>query len=328
MRLLMRLVGALCLVLVIGIAIYMALHREPDRSVEQLRVRWAPAPSQFVDVAGMQLHLRDEGPRGDPTPIVLIHGTSSSLHTWDGWVNALKDERRVIRFDLPGFGLTGPSADNNYSIENYARIVIALLDELQLEQVVIAGNSLGGNVAWATAVLYPQRIKKLVLVDASGYPNQAQSVPIGFTIARIPLLNKLMEQVLPRSVIESSVKNVYGDPALVTAELIDRYFELTTRAGNRQALSQRLRQTQTESLVNRIKDLKLPTLIIWGDRDRLIPPAMAVRFHQDIVGSQLVRFNRLGHVPQEEDPSSTVTVFKQFLADANQTETRQSAKID
>ncbi|MCB5226958.1 alpha/beta hydrolase [Alishewanella sp. 16-MA] len=328
MRLLMRLVGALCLVLVIGIAIYMALYREPDRSVEQLRVRWAPAPSQFVDVAGMQLHLRDEGPRGDPTPIVLIHGTSSSLHTWDGWVNALKDERRVIRFDLPGFGLTGPSADNNYSIENYARIVIALLDELQLEQVVIAGNSLGGNVAWATAVLYPQRIKKLVLVDAIGYPNQAQSVPIGFTIARIPLLNKLMEQVLPRSVIESSVKNVYGDPALVTAELIDRYFELTTRAGNRQALSQRLRQTQTESLVNRIKDLKLPTLIIWGDRDRLIPPAMAVRFHQDIVGSQLVRFNRLGHVPQEEDPSSTVTVFKQFLADANQTVTRQSAKLE
>ncbi|MCF4010834.1 alpha/beta fold hydrolase [Rheinheimera sp. UJ63] len=306
----------------------MALHRVPDRTVEQLRVRWAQAPSQFVDVAGMQLHLRDEGPRDDPTPIVLIHGTSSSLHTWDGWVHALKDQRRVIRFDLPGFGLTGPSADNNYSIENYARIVIALLDELQLEQVVIVGNSLGGNVAWATAVLYPQRIKKLVLVDASGYPNQAQSVPIGFMIARIPLLNKLMEQVLPRSVIESSVKNVYGDPALVTAELIDRYFELTTRAGNRQALSQRLRQTQTESLVNRIKDLKLPTLIIWGDRDRLIPPAMADRFHQDIVGSQLVRFNRLGHVPQEEDPSSTVTVFKQFLADANQTATRLSDKVD
>ncbi len=309
-----KLIGGVLLLLVAAAGAFVAAYRVPDRSVEELKQRWAPPPSQFVDIAGMQVHLRDEGPRQDPLPIVLLHGTSASLHTWDGWVEALKDAHRVIRFDMPAFGLTGPAPDNNYTIENYSRILIAILDRLQVDHCVLAGNSLGGHVAWATAVLYPERVRQLILIDASGYPYQAQAVPIGFRIAATPVLNALMGEVLPRAIVESSLRNVYGDPSLVTADLIDRYFDLATRAGNRQALAQRFRQTQPGPLAKQIPELKLPTLILWGGRDRLIPPRIGQRFHTEIAGSRLVRFNDLGHVPQEEDPGQTVAALKAFLA--------------
>ena len=87
--------------------------------MDSLKARWAAPPSRFVTLQGMQVHVRDEGPRDDPTPIVLIHGTSASLHTWDGWVAALSPHRRVVRMDLPGFGLTGPAPDGDYSMARY-----------------------------------------------------------------------------------------------------------------------------------------------------------------------------------------------------------------
>ena len=285
----------------------------PDRPVSELKARWAQPPSTFVQLQGMEVHLRDEGPRGDPLPIVLLHGTSSSLHTWDGWTKALAGTRRVIRFDLPGIGLTGPAPDGDYRIERYAGFVAAMLDKLGVARCVLAGNSFGGQVAWETALAYPARVDKLVLVDAAGYPLQPVSVPIGFRIARIPLLNRLMEFTLTRSLIESSVRNVYGDPAKVTPALVDRYYELTLRAGNRRALVQRFAQFPAGLHPERIRALKVPTLILWGGRDRLLPPGDGERFHRDIAGSRLVVFDKLGHVPQEEDPAASVAAVKQFL---------------
>lgn len=313
MVLFFKLLGWLFLLLAVVAGAYIVMNRVPDRSVEELKARWAPPPSQFIAIAGMQMHLRDEEPRDDPTPIVLLHGTSSSLHTWDGWVNALKGERRVIRFDMPAFGLTGPSPDNDYTIENYSRTVVAVLDRLKVDHCVLVGNSLGGNVAWATALLHPVRVESLVLIDASGYSFEAKSVPIGFKIASTPVLNKLMEGVLPRGIVDSSVKNVYGNPALVTPDLVDRYFDLSIRAGNRQALAMRMSQTRPGSLAMRISELKLPTLILWGGLDRLVPPEIGDRFHKDIAGSTFVRFDELGHVPQEENPTKTVAALKDFL---------------
>jgi pimeloyl-ACP methyl ester carboxylesterase len=284
----------------------------PDRTVEQLSSRWAQAPSRFIDVRGMQVHLRDEGPRDDPVPIVLLHGTSASLHTWDGWVDELKLHRRVIRFDLPGFGLTGPSPSNTYSIAAYVEFVTAVLDTLGVKSCVVAGNSLGGQIAWATASAMPQRVNRLILVDAAGYPFQPVSVPLAFQVARLPGVRALMEYVLPRGVVLQSVRNVYGDPSKVTPELVDRYFELTLRAGNRAALAHRFAQISSGD-VNQIRALKLPTLILWGGKDRLIPPDNAKRFEADIVGSRLVVFDLLGHVPHEEDAKSTLQPVKEFL---------------
>jgi len=308
-RIISAVTGLVVLVIVATVATYWA----PDQPVSTLEPRWAQPPSQFLDVAGLRTHLRDEGPRDDPTPIVLLHGTSDSLHTWGGWTDVLARERRVIRVDMPGFGLTGPARGGDYRIERYVEFVAALLDALGVRQCVLAGNSFGGWVAWETALAHPGRVQALVLVDSAGYPLESQSVPIGFRIAQVPLLNRLMQFTLPRGLIESSVKNTYGDPSLVTGELVDRYFELTLREGNRQALAERFAAGRWAADTARIRQLTLPTLILWGGRDRLIPPEYATRFHRDIGGSRLVMFPGLGHVPQEEDPEATVAAVRDFL---------------
>ena len=308
-----RLIG-LALILT---AVAFALSREPDWPAQALVARWAPAPSDFVEIKGQLVHLRDEGPRDDPLPIVLVHGTSASLHTWEGWVRALKTQRRVITFDLPGFGLTGPFAGqytpDDYHGDTYARFVLDLLDELKIDRVVLGGNSLGGEVAWRTAYAAPQRVAALVLVDAAGPAFTPIDMPLGFRLARIPVLNRVSEWALPRSLVVQSVASVYGDPSKITPALVDRYFELTLREGNRRALRLRMQGLVPGEHAERISTLKLPTLILWGGQDRLIPPDTGQQFKQQIAGSQLVVFDDLGHVPQEEDPVRTVVPVKAFL---------------
>ena len=304
-------------VLLMLTALAVPLARAPDRQVETLVARWAPAPSDFVEVKGQMVHLRDEGPRDDQAPIVLIHGTSASLHTWEGWVAALKTQRRVISFDLPGFGLTGPFtgeyARDDYRGDTLARFTLDLMDQLHVQHAVLAGNSLGGEVAWRVASLAPARVDKLVLVDSAGYDFVPEDMPVGFRIARLPVVSALSEWFLPRGMVEASVQNVYGEPAKVTSELVDRYFELTLREGNRHALRLRMQQLDMGQDSPRIATLKQPTLIIWGGRDHLIPPPNGQRFAHDISGSRLVVFPELGHVPHEEDPTRTAAVVKDFL---------------
>lgn len=304
-------------VLLMLTALAVAMSRAPDRPVQGLVANWAQPPSDFVDVKGMTVHLRDEGPGEDPLPIVLLHGTASSLHTWEGWVRALKGRRRVITFDLPGFGLTGPFmgryAADDYRGDTYARFVLDVLDALKIDRAVLGGNSLGGEIAWRTAVLAPQRVASLVLVDASGPAFQPQAIPLGFVVARAPGLNRVGEWLLPRSLIAQSVASVYGDPAKVTSQLVDRYFELTLRDGNRRALAQRLQQMEMGAHTERIASIRQPTLILWGGRDRLIPPSTAQEFVRRIPGSKLVVFDELGHVPQEEDPARSVVPVVEFL---------------
>lgn len=305
----------LCLIfLLLGCAgLFIVYNWAPDKPVSQLTAQWAPVPSTFVDVKGLTVHLRDEGVRDDPVPIVLIHGTSSSLHTWEAWVTALKGQRRVISMDLPGFGLTGPNLQNDYSNPAYKQFILDLMDTLKVQRFILAGNSLGGEIAWQVAVAAPQRVDKLILVDAAGYAFIPKSIPLGFRLARIPQLAWLTQHTLPRKMMESSVQNVYGDPAKVTPTLVDRYEAMTLRAGNRQALGLRFKQLNAGAYATQIKTITMPTLILWGAKDHLIPVSYAHQFKQDIAGSKLVVFDQLGHVPHEEDAAATIAVVQDFL---------------
>lgn len=308
-RILAWAVASLTLIAALGVV----ASWEPDRPAAALEARWAQPPSTFIDVKGQRVHLRDEGPRADSSPIVLIHGTSASLHTWDGWAEQLRGRRRVIRFDLPGFGLTGPNVTGDYSDAAHARFVIDVADALGLSRFVAGGNSLGGEIAWRAALLAPQRVERLILVDAAGYAVVPESIPLGFRLAYSPATSWLVETTLPRALVASSVRNVYGEPSRVTPGLVDRYFDLTLRAGNRRALVQRMAQFIPGEDAGRLRELKLPTLILWGGRDRLIPPDSARRFATDIAGSELVMFDTLGHVPHEEDPAATLAPVRRFL---------------
>jgi len=296
------------------VVVALAATWAPDRPVEALAARWAPPPSTFLEVQGMRVHLRDEGPRDDPSPIILLHGTSASLHTWEGWASRLRDHERVISLDLPGFGLTGPMADGDYRVGRYVDFMQALMDELQVSSAIVVGNSFGGQVAMELALARPERVQALVLVDALAYPPQPESLPLGFRLAGDPWANAAMQYFLPRFVVAASVRDVYGDPSRVTPALVGRYYDLSLRAGNRRALGLRMQQFPGEADVGRPARVQAPTLVIWGELDRLIPLAHGERLHHDIAGSRMVVFPGLGHVPQEEDPLATVAVLEAFLS--------------
>jgi pimeloyl-ACP methyl ester carboxylesterase len=304
----LKVVGILLMLAALGFAV----SKAPDRSLQSLVPRWAPPPSDFIELDGLVVHYRDQGPSGDPLPLVLIHGTGASLHTWEGWAADLAQTRRVISFDLPGFGLTGPNADGDYSDARYVAFVRQLLGRLGVGRAIVGGNSLGGEIAWQLALADPARVAGLVLVDAAGHDFVPEEMPLGFRVARTPVLREGMRWVLPRRAIEDSVISVYGDPGRITAALVDRYYELTLREGNRVALMQRMDQL-APGPVERLGEIKVPTLILWGRKDRLIPPRWGEAFHQAIPGSRLVVFPKLGHVPQEEDPAATLAALRDWL---------------
>lgn len=301
------------LLLGVGVAFTVWSTWEPDRQLGELVARWAPPPSVFVELDGMQVHVRDTGPRDDTQPIVLLHGMASSLHTWEAWQGELGKHRRVISVDLPGFGLTGPSPQGEYHIEAYTRFVLRLLDILGVKRVVLVGNALGGEIAWHTAVLAPERVRQLILVDSDGYELSPLSQPIAFQIAGARGLRWISERILPRSVIESSVRDVFGQPSAVRQEVIDRYFELNLRVGNRRALFQRMDQGESGARQELIRRVTQPTLVLWGGRDGMVPATFASRFCEDIPQCVKVIFPQLGHIPQEEAPERTLAPVRRFL---------------
>lgn len=314
MRTLRRiLAGLLVVVLIVGG--YVSYHWAEDIPLSELKARWAPEPSRFIELGGMSVHVRDQGSKDAPV-LLLLHGTSASLHTWQAWASALQDEYRVISLDLPGFGLTGPFPDDDYRLARYSQFLAQFLDQLGVTQASLVGNSFGGQLAWQFTVDHPERVQALVLIDASGYPRQSTSIPLAFRLAAIPALKPVMAKLLPRSLIASSVRSVYGEPERVTDELIERYYQLALREGNRAALRKRFAQFSEGVQPALIKQIKAPTLIVWGRRDGLIPLDNAQRFKDDIADSQLVVFDTLGHVPQEEDPTATLAVVRPFLEQA------------
>ncbi|MBH9553509.1 alpha/beta hydrolase [Inhella gelatinilytica] len=311
--------------LLLLLAFAFAAFRAPDRPLQSLVVRWAAPPSQFLELrmgAFTQLtHVRDEGPGTDPLPLLLIHGTSDSLHTWDAWTRELSKTRRVIRVDLPGFGLTGPAASGDYRIDAYVGFVKALLDQMGVRRAVLVGNSLGGEVAWMTAARHPQHVAGLVLLDPSGLPFEPEAVPAGFQASLFAPTAWLSRFLLPRPTVRASVEAVFGDPNRVDAALVDRYFEITLREGNRAALRERmltfLEEVRTPIYREAWLSVRAPVLLLWGARDRLIPPRTAQQYLDlrpaSAPTTELRLLPGLGHVPQLEGPAESLAAARPFI---------------
>ena len=284
-----------------------------DIPVEKLKEKYANQASSFVAIDGMDVHYRDEGIKSDSIPIVLIHGTGASLHTFDAWTDGLKKIKRVIRMDLPAYGLTGPFPDRNYSMDNYVTFIQRFLSSLKIKKCILGGNSLGGQIAWNFTANHPNNIEKLILIDAAGYPMKSKSVPMAFKVAQTPVLNKLLLYVTPRFMVRASVENVCFDTSKVTNSMVERYFELTLREGNRQAFVDRFNMKSPASSYARIKTIQQPTLILWGVEDLLIPIENAYRFQKDLPNNQLVVLNKIGHTPMEESPKESLVPVLEFL---------------
>jgi pimeloyl-ACP methyl ester carboxylesterase len=296
------------LVLLIKGAVY------SDIPVEELKKKYANEFSKFIEVDGMQVHYRDEG-KG--IPIVLIHGTASSLHTWNDWTQELKKTHRVLRMDLPAFGLTGANGNADYSIQNYTRFLHKFLSKVNVDNFYLVGNSLGGNIAWDYAAEYPEKVKKLVLVDASGLPTNKPQ-PWIFKLAKTPVLNSLFLYVTPKSVIKDNMEQVYEDDSKITDELITRYHEMALRTGNRKAFIDRAKtdfKLGENANLEKLKSVKTETLLLWGENDIWIPLNNGKRMDDLLENSKLVVIKKSGHVPMEENPTESLEFFLDFIND-------------
>lgn len=282
----------------------------PDQSRQVLEAKYLRARTDYVSVAGIELHVLDSGPRTGP-PIILLHGFGSSLQTWEPWAQALSTDFRVIRLDLPGSGLTGADPTGSYSDARFIEILLALLERLQLARVSLIGNSVGGRLAWKFAALEPSRVVKLVLISPDGFASP------GFEYGRpadVPLTLQLVKFTLPRALLRMNLEAAYANPKALTDDVLTRYYDLMLAPGARSAMINRLQQTVLIDPVPLLRRIRAPTLILWGEEDHMIPVSNSSDYLAAIPGSKLVRLPEVGHVPQEEAPRTSLLPVREFLA--------------
>jgi pimeloyl-ACP methyl ester carboxylesterase len=282
----------------------------PDRPRAALEATYAAPPSTFVDIAGVRLHLRDTGPRDAPA-VVMLHGFGASLHTWDDWAALLESDVRIIRIDLPGFGLTGPDPTGDYTDARSIAVLLALLDRLGVQRATFIGNSMGGRIAWAFAAAHPDRVAKLVLVSPDGFVSHG--VEYGKPQA-VPALMQVLPYTLPRSMLRANLAVAYADQGRLTDATVQRTYDMMVAPGVRSAIVARMRQLVLPDPVPLLRRLAMPTLLLWGDKDGMIPVSNAQDYLAALPNASLVVVPGIGHVPQEEAPRETITPLRDFLA--------------
>lgn len=276
---------------------------EKDTLIE----KYTDGSSQFISVGGNRVHYRDEG-HGDV--IVLLHGTASSLHTWDQWTQGLVKQNRVIRMDLPGFGLTGPDQANRYEVEDDVAFLNEFLALLDLQKVHLVGSSLGGRIAWEYSLAHAEQVESLTLINSLGYPQERW--PLAIEVAQWPLMDVIMPYMSPRFLYEDGLKEVYYNDEQVTDSVVDRYYELSRYPGNLDAFPKRV-SADLDTSADKIGQISVPTLILWGQEDIYFPVANAYRFQKDVVDSKIHVYSNVGHLPMEEVPNRSLNDFLSFI---------------
>jgi len=293
------------LILGLAIALLTACGTQPEQS--HIIEKYTDSASRFIDIQGNRIHYKDEG---SGEVLVLIHGTASSLHTWDQWQQHLSKQFRVIRMDLPGFGLTGPDKLHRYEIADDIAFLKAFLIALNINEAHLIGNSLGGRIAWQYALEFPEEVKTLTLMNALGYPQA--SWPPAIQLAMLPGMETLMPIFSSRFIFSQSLKDIYYDRGLITDKTIDRYFELSLVAGNTEAFPKRVK-AKLDDQSAAIQHIRVPTLILWGKEDQYFPVANAEKFAADIPDAQIKPYEHVGHLPMEEIPNQSSADLLSFL---------------
>ena len=281
----------------------------PDLERAELEKRYVASKPQIIEVDGLQVHYKATGPEGAPA-LLLLHGFGSSLQAWDDWSVKLEQKYRVIRLDLPGFGLTGASPANDYSEEKDLAILTHFVDKLGLEKFSVVGHSMGGKMAWSLAASQPERVQALVLMAPDGFP---ETKDIGTKPYEVPAIMGLIKFVLPKYLVRKSIEPAFLDADALNDALVNRYFDMLRAPGVRGAILERSNQTIYTDPVPRLKAIKAPTLLIWGEQDQMIPSTNAQSYANVLSNSTTVLVPKLGHLLQEEQPEKGLAVVMQFL---------------
>jgi pimeloyl-ACP methyl ester carboxylesterase len=296
-----------------GLLALLAWAWTPDRPRSQLEARWLASPEDMVTIAGERLHLRDSGRDGagrDLPAVIMLHGFGASLHTWDAWTASLSGRYRVIRYDLPGFGLSPPRASGDYSLAADIAQLGAVMDSLGLARATLIGSSMGGKIAWHFAARFPGRVEKLVLISPDGFAQPGQRYG---EAPRVGLALGLMTMFLPKPLLRANLAPAYADPTRLTDAIVTRYQDMMLAPGARRAMIARLRQSVLEDPAALLPKVTMPVLLLWGAQDRLIPVSNAEDYLRLLPDARLVRFPSLGHLPHEEGPEESLAPVLAFL---------------
>jgi len=268
--------------------------------LETLIDKYDVSDSDFIDIDGVKIHYKDEG---EGPALVLLHGICASLYTWDGWVSELKDDYRIIRLDVPGWGLTGSVGSDAYNLEKMVVILEKFLAKLEIDSFYLAGNSLGGYFSWNYALRHPEQVKRMVLLDPVCYP---QSVPWFITVARIPLIRIFPKYMMPKFLVSMNVNAVYSDDSKITDDIYNQYFDMAMRQGNRSSYIDIFRflgrASKKEGLSSGVENIQTPTLLMYGKDDKWVSSDQAKLWKEDLPGVKSIIYEGVGHIPMEELP--------------------------
>jgi pimeloyl-ACP methyl ester carboxylesterase len=318
----LKILGIIVAILLIVAVVGWLSVRGPDIPYATLEAKYSGPASHFVDLpGGYHVHYMDEGEApgtvgsaGLPV-LVLLHGFGDSFTSWEGWVRELKTRRRTISVDFPGHGLTRAPAGTVLSSESLADFVDSFAAALALPKFAVAGNSMGGGVAWELAVRHPERINALILVDAAGFANDKPpgEVPLAFKILRYPTGRAILRNIDNRFLIRDSLRTDVYDKSLITPAVVDRWAEFQRLPGHRAILMSVNFGGQPADLAATLGTIKVPTLILWGEADPLLEPASARKFAAAIPGAKLITYPQVGHLPQIEIPARSAAAVAEFL---------------
>lgn len=283
----------------------------PDKARAELEADYLRTPADMVRVKDTLLHVRDDGPVDAPA-IIMLHGFGSSLETFEPWASALRRDYRVIRIDLPGSGLSPPDPTGDYSDKRSMALLGALMDQLSLPRATFIGNSIGGRIAWKMGAFHPDRVSKLVLVSPDGFASPGFEYGVA---PKVPSMMQAMRYALPKAALKMNLTPSYGNPDTLNDATVTRYHDLMLAPGSREALLTRMGQTVLVDPVPLLRKIKAPVLLIWGEKDAMIPFTNASDYLRLLPNARLASFPKLGHVPQEEGPEETLGALKAFLAE-------------
>ena len=303
----------LLLLLLVAIAFTVFWYSRPaDLKFEEFRAAVPHASaSRFAEVNGVRVHYQEQG-TGEA--LVLIHGNNSSAYSWTDVFDELAKEFHVVALDLKGFGFTA-KPEGDYGVETQAALVIGLLDQLKLERATLCGSSMGGGVALAVAVNYPQRVRSLVLVDSAAFTEARSTAALAPAYVRWPYIGGAVTALAltSDSIVRDGLRKSFYDESKVTAARVEAYYRpLQTRGGQRAARLVR-DQRDYSRIENSLDKIRQPALIIWGAQDRLILLEDGRRLHSKLANSQLSVFDHCGHLPQEEMPERFAREVLSFM---------------
>jgi len=281
---------------------------------ERLRKKYASNHSRFLYIDETLVHYQDEG---EGPVLILCHGVLASLHTWDGWVERLKSKYRIIRFDIPGFGLSDPNSQRQLSPEYSEEFLNLFVTALGIEECYLVGNSLGGFISWNYAVTHPERVKKLILIDPIGYE---QTLPTVMKLVTSPGIQNIARWIAPKFIVDSGVRKVYGQPGNIHQSVFQRYYDLLSHPGGRDAMVDVFltfrRYNGHPDVTTKMKTLKIPTLLMWGRDDAWVPVSHVEDWKRDVPHAEAIIYEHAGHIPMEECPELTASDADQFLSRA------------